>query len=188
MVSKSLLKPEKELTTKLSDFAANSLVFKGKQVELDLQPSPFGFSRLFFSDRTLTLKLPSTLSADEINEFSKKQIENWLKSQARKTINQAVYCLCDKHNLSYNNVVIKDTRSRWGSCSGRKNLNFNWRLILAPEEVLNYVVVHETAHLQEMNHSGNFWKLVQERCPDYDLHRNWLKKNGASLLNWRLKL
>ena len=84
-------------------------------------------------------------------------------------------------NLDYGRVFIKDQRTLWGSCSGKRNLNFNWRLASAPPEVLDYVVIHELCHLREMNHSKKFWKLVAEICPGYAARRKWLKDNSVVL-------
>lgn len=84
--------------------------------------------------------------------------------------------------VTYKRITIRDQKTRWGSCSVKGNLNFNWRLILAPEEVLDYVVVHELAHLKEMNHSGRFWKQVETVMPDFAKHRLWLKQNGDMLM------
>ncbi|MDO8804161.1 MAG: M48 family metallopeptidase [Elusimicrobiota bacterium] len=81
--------------------------------------------------------------------------------------------------LEYGRVFIKDQRTLWGSCSGRKNLNFNWRLAAAPPEALDYVVIHELCHLREMNHSKRFWDLVRAACPDYKARRKWLRDNSA---------
>ena len=75
----------------------------------------------------------------------------------------------------------REQKTRWGSCSSEKNLNFNWKLILAPPEVLDYVVVHELCHLKEMNHSKAFWEEVGKVMPEYETHKLWLKENG-----WRL--
>lgn len=84
--------------------------------------------------------------------------------------------------VTFNRITIRDQKTRWGSCSAKGNLNFNWRLILAPEEVLDYVVVHELAHRKEMNHSRRFWKQVEEVLPDYPVRRLWLKQNGDMLM------
>lgn len=84
--------------------------------------------------------------------------------------------------VTYKRITIRDQKTRWGSCSVKGNLNFNWRLILAPAEVLDYVVVHELAHLKEMNHSGRFWKQVETVMPDFAKHRLWLKQNGDMLM------
>lgn len=78
-------------------------------------------------------------------------------------------------------IRIKDQKTRWGSCSSLNNLNFNWRLIMAPGEVLDYVVVHELCHLTHMNHSRDFWNMVEEIMPEYRLYRKWLKDNGNHL-------
>ena len=76
---------------------------------------------------------------------------------------------------------MRDTASRWGSCSARGDLSFSWRLILAPHRVLDYVVAHEAAHLVEMNHSARFWRLVGRLMPDYEGERAWLKRHGGRL-------
>jgi len=78
-------------------------------------------------------------------------------------------------------ISIKDTRSRWGSCTADGQLSFSWRVVLAPPHVLDYLAAHEVAHLREMNHSVRFWRLVRETCPDMDAGRRWLKLHGATL-------
>jgi predicted metal-dependent hydrolase len=82
-------------------------------------------------------------------------------------------------------IQIRDQRSRWGSCSTRGTLSFNWRLVLAPFEVLDYVVVHELCHLREPNHSRRFWSLVEKRRPDWQAQRDWLHEHGPELLAFR---
>ncbi|MCC8128053.1 MAG: M48 family metallopeptidase [Clostridiales bacterium] len=85
-------------------------------------------------------------------------------------------------HVSYGRISIRDQKTRWGSCTAVGNLNYNWRLILAPEEVQDYVVVHELAHRLEMNHSPRFWAVVETVLPDYRLRRKWLKEHGESLM------
>ena len=87
--------------------------------------------------------------------------------------------------VTFGRVSVKDQKSLWGSCSRAGNLNFSWRLRLAPAEVLDYVVVHELAHRLEMNHSRRFWAVVEKICPDYKVHRKWLRKNGEALYRAR---
>ena len=106
----------------------------------------------------------------------------WLRYQARILINERVLILSQKLKLAYNKVFIKDQKTRWGSCSEQKNLNFNWRLVMAPLPVLDYIIVHELMHLLELNHSKRFWALVESVCPDYKVHREWLKNNGKLLV------
>ena len=87
--------------------------------------------------------------------------------------------------VSYRRVVVRDQRTRWGSCSSRGTLSFNWRLALAPADVLDYVVVHELCHLREPNHSRRFWRAVERARPDYARHERWLRDHGWELLAYR---
>jgi len=87
--------------------------------------------------------------------------------------------------VTYRQVQIRGQRTRWGSCSSRGTLSFNWRLALAPLEVLDYVVVHELCHLREPNHSSRFWRLVASRRPGWRRQRDWLTFNGPELLAFR---
>lgn len=103
------------------------------------------------------------------------------RGRAREVILARVGHWASRLSLAYGRVFIKDQRTLWGSCSGRRNLNFNWRLAAAPPEALNYVVIHELCHLREMNHSKNFWDLVRGACPDYKARRRWLRDNSAAL-------
>ena len=85
--------------------------------------------------------------------------------------------------VSYGRVSIRSQRTRWGSCSGKGNLNFNCLLMLCPEAVRDYVVVHELCHRKHLDHSAEFWAEVAKHCPDYRSHKKWLKDNGASLIS-----
>ena len=84
--------------------------------------------------------------------------------------------------VTYNRIRIADQKTRWGSCSSRGTISYNWHLILLPENILDYVVVHELCHLLEMNHSPRFWSQVEKILPDYRERRNWLKKKGGTYL------
>ena len=110
-----------------------------------------------------------------------RAIRAWLRVMARDAFAQA----SDKYSRvlgrDYAGLTLRDTRSRWGSCSAAGALMYSWRLIMAPPEVLDYVAAHEVAHLAEMNHGRAFWTLVGDLCPDYCDHRAWLRKNGDDL-------
>ena len=108
-------------------------------------------------------------------------LEAWLREAARFAIAARVAARAAEMSLSYGRVAIRDQKTRWGSCSRAGNLNFNWRLALAPPAVLDYVVVHELAHRVEMNHSARFWRVVARYCPAYGAHRLWLRTHGAEL-------
>ena len=87
-------------------------------------------------------------------------------------------------HVTYRRISIREQKTRWGSCSSTGNLNFNWRLIFAPESVLDYIVVHELAHRKEMNHSASFYAVVESVLPDYKTSQKWLRENGAKLWSY----
>lgn len=109
------------------------------------------------------------------------RVERFLKKQARADLARAVKRHTETLGVEYKGISVKDTRSRWGSCTSDGQLSFSWRLIMAPPEVLDYVAAHECAHLKEMNHSNKFWSLVAKCCPDWKRHRSWLRVHGAEL-------
>jgi predicted metal-dependent hydrolase len=106
---------------------------------------------------------------------------DFLKAEARRRILAHAFALAGRLGRVPARVTVRDTRSRWGSCSARGDLSFSWRLVLAPESVLEYVVAHEVAHLAEMNHSPAFWRTVAELAGDPAAAKGWLKANGGRL-------
>lgn len=105
----------------------------------------------------------------------------WYRAQARAILAERLERFACSHNLKPSGLRISSARTRWGSCSRKGRLSFSWRLVMAPLEVVDYVIVHELAHLREMNHSQAFWALVEAMLPDYKQRRAWLKKNGFLL-------
>lgn len=104
-----------------------------------------------------------------------------LRARARVAIGARVAARAGEMGVTYGRVAIRDQKTRWGSCARAGNLNFNWRLILAPPDVLEYVVVHELAHRVHLDHSARFWAVVARYCPQYPAHRAWLRTHGATL-------
>lgn len=113
--------------------------------------------------------------------FTDREIRD-LAQRALETIPGRVAFFAPRVGVTYGNITIRNQRSRWGSCSGKGNLNFNCLLMLAPPEVLDYVVVHELCHRKQMNHSPEFWAEVERILPDYKSRRQWLKDQGNSLI------
>lgn len=114
--------------------------------------------------------------------LSKEELQE-LATQAMKLIPQKVHYYAQIIGVTYGRITIRNQRTRWGSCSGKGNLNFNCLLLLMPEEVLDYVVVHELCHRKEMNHSARFWEEVEKILPDYRQRRKWLKDNGSRIMD-----
>jgi len=109
-------------------------------------------------------------------------LERWYRRMARIEIEPRVKRACAALGASHTKLTIRGQRTRWGSCSRAGALSFNWRLLLAPEAVLDYVVWHEVCHLRALDHSPRFWALVAEHCPDYRDQAGWLRRNGATLI------
>ncbi|NLB51362.1 MAG: M48 family metallopeptidase [Syntrophomonadaceae bacterium] len=108
-------------------------------------------------------------------------IENWYRLMAEAYIKLRLQYFQALLNVKPNKVTIKNQKTRWGSCSSKGNLNFNWRIIMAPANVVDYLVIHELCHMTHPNHSKAFWDLVAKIMPDYKERKNWLNKNGPKL-------
>ncbi|MCM1089198.1 MAG: M48 family metallopeptidase, partial [Muribaculaceae bacterium] len=119
--------------------------------------------------------------SSDLSAVQKTALENRYKEAARSYIPQRVAYYHAKTGGSYQRITIRDQKTRWGSCSSKGTLSFNWRLMLAPPSILDYVVVHELCHLTHMNHSAAFWQAVEAIYPDYRIARKWLKEHGNEL-------
>jgi hypothetical protein len=108
-------------------------------------------------------------------------LERWYRRRAHAEIAPRLDAATARAGTSYSRLTIRSQRTRWASCSDGGSMSFNWRLLLAPAEVLDYVVEHEVAHLEVMGHSRRFWSLVERRCPDYRRHERWLRRYGSLL-------
>ena len=112
---------------------------------------------------------------------AKKLFKEWYKQQAQIILTERAKFFSAQMHVTYNKITVRDTSSRWGSCSTKGNINFSYRLIMAPQDILDYVVVHELAHLVHHNHSKLFWRFVQTHYPSFSQARLWLRKQGANL-------
>ena len=122
------------------------------------------------------------LETEEAVELLSQEELAALKKRGREVFARKAAEYAAKLGVRYGRVCVRCQKSKWGSCSAAGNLNFNCLLLLAPEEVLDYVVVHELCHRLEMNHSPRFWQAVEGLMPDYRARRSWLKKNGGALM------
>ena len=109
------------------------------------------------------------------------RLQGFLKTNARDALAAASDRYAAKLGRGYGRITLRDTRSRWGSCTSRGDLMYSWRLIMAPDFVLDYVAAHEVAHLVEMNHSPDFWAVVETLYPDWETARGWLRDHGGDL-------
>ena len=132
-----------------------------------------GATRVHFSSE-FTLPVKTLPKAPEL-------LAAWYKDQARQILTERTDYFAHQFGLKYRSIRITSARSRWGSCSQLNALSFTWRLVMAPIEIIDYIVVHELAHVVEKNHSRAFWSQVERMLPDYRIRRKWLKTNGRML-------
>ncbi len=149
-----------------------SLPFLGKDYPLQVVESQR--AALFFQDGFFLRRseLPAAAAL----------LRDWYAKTANTLIPPRVEKFAQTFGLHYNKIAIRSARTRWGSCSSAGNLNFNWRLLMAPPPAMDYVILHELAHLLHPNHSPAFWAQVQKMMPEYQTHRLWFKQNGAALM------
>ena len=130
------------------------------------------------ANRTERLNSLTPITSSEINS---------LKAAAKPVIEEKVRFFADKIGVEYGKITIRSQRTRYGSCTAKGNLNFNCLIMLMPEEIIDYVIVHELCHIKQMNHSRRFWNEVESILPDYKERRKWLKQNGNILIERMMK-
>ncbi len=126
----------------------------------------------------------NAIEKSEENQIEKLEPEEVkkLKKEARNHLASLTEYWAEKIGVSYGRISIRGQKTRWGSCSSKGNLNYNYLLVLCPDDVIEYVVIHELCHRIYMNHSKRFWEKIEEFCPNYRQARKWLKQNGNSLI------
>ncbi|WP_425448545.1 M48 family metallopeptidase [Dethiothermospora halolimnae] len=111
----------------------------------------------------------------------RQSMERWYRKKTLEKVIEKIEYYKPYFNVKPNLVKVKEQKKRWASCSSKRNLNFNWRCSMAPSNVLDYIVVHEMCHMVHLNHSKNFWALVEEIMPDYRERKEWLRKYGIRM-------
>ena len=134
------------------------------------------------ADRTRAHRRQDALLVPADADAAQQAVERWYRRAAAKEIAPRLDAAVAALGTSYTTLSIRNQRTRWGSCSSTGAMSFNWRLLLAPAAVLDYVVWHEACHLRVMDHSPRFWALVRANCPDYEAQRRWLRRHGATLV------
>lgn len=152
----------------------DQILYMGKPMLLEIKPAGL-------IDRQQVIRYPGRIQVVTGKHTPSRLLQKWLACQAEEAVLRQVKIRAIQMGVQPATLAIRNQRTRWGSCSSRGTLSFNWRLIMAPPEVLDYVVVHELAHMKERNHSKAFWAVVARYCPDYLKYRTWLKQNQAAM-------
>jgi predicted metal-dependent hydrolase len=155
---------------------ANQVVFQGKVLHVVENRDGYAANQTLIENDQLVFYRKASSPA-----LTDKHVLDWLIDQAARSIKEKVTVFSGLMGLEVKRISIRDQRTRWGSCSRLQNLNFNWRLIMAPESILDYVVIHELCHLREMSHSRKFWHLVSQYCPRWREQRKWLNLHRDEL-------
>jgi predicted metal-dependent hydrolase len=133
-------------------------------------------------ENKIVLHLP-LLAPNDISATSQLLLSQWYFDRALKTLSAKTAFWASTIKVNPKRITIKDQKTRWGSCSSRGNINYNWRIIMAPKEVIDYLIVHELCHLRIPNHSESFWQEVEKYSPNFKQYRAWLRINGMMLMS-----
>ncbi len=152
--------------------------YLGNDYPLHLNPDLKQRRQLVFNNQQFNLKLPINSHADDI----KNAFLRGYRQLAEVYLPDRCQQLADQTGLQPKKIQLRSYKARWGSCNARGEVQLNWLLIQAPPAVIDYVIIHELCHLQQMNHSVNFWRLVEQFAADYRVHRDWLKQHGQLLM------
>ncbi len=152
-----------------------TLMYRGRIMGLRVQSVACPGPAVKFSRGEFIVRLPN--SESPVGEV----LETWYRQRAEVVIGRRVAYFAKRLGLKPKKVAVKNQKSRWGSCSSNGGLNFNWRLLLAPPGVLDYVVIHELCHMRHPDHSERFWALVSRYCPFFGKYRGWLQEYGPLL-------
>ena len=156
------------------------VLFRGRRLALRVEPADVAEAGLRHGS-ALRLELPRRLAAEDREPAARDLVISWLAERALETAEELVRRYAPRLGKRPRSLRIGDQKTLWGSCSPRDVISLNWRLVSAPPEVFEYVVVHELCHLRQRNHGPRFWALVEELMPDYRQRRAWLKEHGVGL-------
>lgn len=161
-----------------SFISGEAIPFLGRRLVLEVRKATH--SRTLMSDNTLTVLVSTRVRKREA--FIRNAIIKWISAQAQPHLERRADYFADLIDVKWQGLRVKSFKTLWGSCSRSGELAFNWRIMMAPDDVIDYVVAHELAHRIEFNHSARFWDILESVIPDYREQRQWLHHN-ASLLN-----
>jgi predicted metal-dependent hydrolase len=171
-----LVKSEEETINENKD----CISFLGIECKINIYEGCNASTRLMFENNEFHIYVSERLK-DNKNESINEILKKWYRLQARNILEKRTTIYAEKLKVYPNKIFIKDQKTRWGSCSSKGNINYNYRIIMTPLEVIDYLVVHELCHMVHLNHSKEFWNLVGSIIPNYKDIAAWLKANGHKL-------
>jgi predicted metal-dependent hydrolase len=181
-ILKKIYSSKQKQINKIDILKDNKILYFGKELPIVINKSVLlgrkGFCQL--ENNQLIVNIPQNSNGSD--KLALKTIGEWYKESAKKQLEDRTCIFVKKYNLTIGDVFIKQQRRIWGSCDCKNNIRYNWRIIMAREEVINYLIAHELAHTIEKNHSRNFWRVVEDMLPNYKTLRKEIKSLNHLLL------
>lgn len=157
------------------------VLYRGKKYNIRIFPHKEQITSVNFNGKRFEIFVNETAGENDRKTLIENAFRRWYMRTAYESLKERLGYFCKITGLTYNTMKIKEQKTRWGSCSKKGNLNFNWKLIMSPQWVIDYVIVHEICHLRYLNHSKEYWSMVEMYMPSYKKAQEWLKKNGLGL-------
>lgn len=173
---------KRNLNTVPKEFVSGEeFLYLGEKYTLKIAELDLANPEVLMQTDTIVVYIFKGLTGESRKQVVKETLVKWYRQCFTEVVEERIEKYSLHLNVSPRKVVVKDQKTRWGSCSEKGNINLNWRLVMAPIEIIDYVVVHELCHLRIMNHSKDFWNLIESILPNYRENREWLKVNGSRL-------
>jgi predicted metal-dependent hydrolase len=173
---------KRNLNTVHKEFVSGEeFLYLGEKYTLKIAELDLAKPEVLIQADTIVVYIFKGLTRESRKQVVKETLIKWYRQCFTEVVEERIEKYSLYLSVSPRKVVVKDQKTRWGSCSEKRNINLNWRLVMAPIEIIDYVVVHELCHLRIMNHSKDFWNLIESTLPNYRESRGWLKVNGSSL-------
>lgn len=156
--------------------------FRGDTVELKIIKHSRKMIQVYLDGQILVVNLPQHIKDHDYSSNVRKAILLWYKAQARKVLHEKLEEQAQRMQVTFQMFRLKEQKTSWGSCSSKGNVNLNWRIIMAPDAGIDYIIIHELAHLTYLNHSELFWQRVKTFMPEYLDWQKWFKEHGRELM------
>ncbi|MBC2728533.1 M48 family metallopeptidase [Desulfosporosinus sp.] len=156
-------------------------LYLGNSLELKIRRHSRKMLRVSLEGQVLEVYVPEDLPEQACPSNIQAVLLSWYKVQARKILQEKLDKLAKRMQVNFQTFRLKEQKTRWGSCSSKGNINLNWRIVMAPDQAIDYIIIHELSHLTHLNHSEQFWQRVVEFMPEYGYWRKWFKEHGHEL-------
>jgi len=181
-ILKAWLKNQGALKPPAEYHDGQQFLYRGNSLQLKIRRHSRKMLRVSLEGQALEVAIPEDLPEQACQSNIQAALLSWYKAQARKVLQDKLDKQAKRMQVTFQTFRLKEQKTRWGSCSGKGNINLNWRIIMAPDAGIDYIIIHELSHLTHLNHSERFWQRVAEFMPEYEYWRRWFKDHGHKLV------